>query len=110
MPTSIERSVPRAPQTVAFATAVENSGSICMANSAAFAFITPLGMTTTTITWYASHRDDGPYYPVILSSGTAASTAAVAGKVYITPPELFSCAFVRGVAGTATTAVIMMKT
>lgn len=110
MATRIERSAPVSSQAVAFATAVADSGSICMANSAAFAFITPPGMTTTTITWHASHRDEGPYYPVILSSGTAATTSCIAGRVYITPPELFSCAYVRGVAGIATTAVIMMKT
>lgn len=110
MPTRIERSAPVSQQAVTFAAAVANSDTICMSNAAAFAFIMPATASATTITWYASHRDDGPYYPVILSSGTAAATSAVAGRVYITPPELFSCAFVRGVAGTAVSAIVMMKT
>jgi len=108
MPTQIQRSAPASQ--VAFATSVAASETICLSTSAAFAVVVPAETTSTTIQWYASHRDEGPYYPVTLSSGTNATTAVVAGRVYIAPPELFACMFVRGVAGTAFTGVVMAKT
>lgn len=110
MATRIERSAPVNPQAVKFAASVADSETICMANSAAFAFIAPPAATATTVSWFASSTDAGPYYPVILSSGTAASTAIVASRVYIAPPELYACTYVRGVAASPFSAVVMLKT
>lgn len=110
MATQILRSASTSVGNVAFGTSVANCTSICLASSAAFAVIVPAGTTSTTITWHASHKDDGPYFPVILSSGSAASTAVAAGRVYIAPPELYSCPYIRGVVGTAFDGVVVMKT
>ena len=110
MPTQIQRYAPTAPQQITFATAVEGSATVCLSTAAAFAVVVPAGVTSTTITWYASHRDEGPFYPVTLSGGTTASTAVIAGRVFIAPPELFACMYIRGVAGTAFTGTVMTKT
>lgn len=110
MSTRIERSAPVNPQAVAFATSVGSSGTICMANSAAFAFVVPLGTTSTTVAWHAASRDEGPYYPVVLPNGLTASTSVIAGRVYIAPPELYSCTYVRGVAASPFSSVVMLKT
>lgn len=110
MATRIERSAPVNPGSVAFAASVGSSDTICMANSAAFAFVCPPSATSTTVSWYAASTDAGPYYPVILPSGSAASTAVVAGRVYIAPPELYACTYVRGVAASPFSAVVMLKT
>lgn len=110
MPTQIQRYAPTASQQVAFGTTVEGSATLCMSAFAAFAVIVPPGTASTTIVWHASHRDEGPFYPVTLSSGAPASTAVVAGRVYIAPPELFACMYIRGVAGAAFTGIVMAKT
>lgn len=110
MPTSIERAAPVKPQAVLFAANVADSDTICTANYAAFAVVCAPGTVSTTIVWHAATINDGPYYPVILPNGTQASTTVVAGQVYIAPPELYACTFIRGVAPTPFSALVMLKT
>lgn len=110
MPTSIERAAPVNPQPIRFGSTIGGSDTICMANFAALAFVCPAGATSTTVVWHAATTNDGPYYPVILPSGTAASTIVVAGNVYIAPPELYACTYVRGVAAAPFDSTLMLKT
>lgn len=110
MPTQIQRFAPTPGLLVTLATSVASSTTICLSTAAAFCFVVPAAATATTIAWYASDRDEGPFYPVVLSSGSLASTAIVAGRVQVAPPELFACMYVRGVAGTALNVTVMTKT
>ena len=109
MPQVIERRT-GTPVAATFAVSLANSTAIPMSNAAGLALITPTGATSTTITWYASHTVSGPYRPVYLSNGTAASTAVVAERCYIAPPELFSCTWLKGAAGAEVVCVVMTKT
>jgi hypothetical protein len=110
MPTQIQRYAPTAPGKVTFGTSAAASTTLCLSTAAAFSFLVPASATTTTVAWYASDRDEGPFYPVTLSNGNNATTSVVGGRVYIAPPELFACMYVRGVAGAAFDAVVMTKT
>lgn len=110
MSTVIERRAPVNPPPVYFGANVAGSDTICMANCAAFSVLVPAGVIATQVTWYAASVAEGPYYPVVLTSNTTATTSVVAERVYIAPPELYSCTFVRGVAVVPFTGVVMLKT
>lgn len=110
MPTQIQRCASASSSAVTFAASVQDSSTICMSTTAAFSVIVADGVTSTSITWHASHRDDGPYYPVIMSNGSPAATVVTAGRVFVAPPELFACMYVRGVAGIAFSAMVVGKT
>jgi hypothetical protein len=108
MPTQIERTSSLKAGNTAVATAIAGSQTIYLSHASAFAFVVPAGVSAT-IAWHASATDDGPYFPVYLSSGAAAQTTVVGGRVYVAPPELFACPYVRGVAGTAFNIQVMTK-
>lgn len=110
MPTQIQRCAQTCVEGVEFAATVETSNTICLSNAAAFTVFVPSTASATTITWYASHADGGPYFPVTLSSGSGATTAVVASRAYIAPPELFACSFIRGVALAPFKAIVVLKT
>ena len=109
MPTTIERRT-AGPMRATFATSAANSTSIPMSSWAAFAFVTPTGSTATTVTWFAAADTNGPYREVVLSNGVPATTAVVAERVYVAPPELFACTYIKGVADAAVTVTVMAKT
>lgn len=109
MSTAIERRT-REPAAATFATSLAGSTPLTMSSWAAFAFITPTGSTATTVTWYAAADIAGPYREVVLPNGTTAATALAAEKTYIAPPELFACAYLKGVADVAVAVTVMAKT
>jgi hypothetical protein len=90
-------------------TTVAASTAIAMAGSSAFAVYVGAGQPSTTISWYASAATEGPYAPVVLSNGNFATTAVSANNVYISPPELFPCYFIKGVASSTVTMTVMQK-
>jgi len=106
---SISRSSAPSVGTATVATAADASTAIAMAGSSAFAVYVGASQPSTTITWYASAAVDGPYAPVILSNGNYATTAVSANNVYISPPELFPCYFIKGVATSTVTVTVMQK-
>ena len=110
MPQQIQRtsSKPEA-GAVTFATTIAGSTPIGMTTASAFAVYVPAGQPTSTITWYASYSVEGPWAAVVLSNGSSATTSVVADKVYISPPELFPCPFIKGVGSVAVSATLMMK-
>lgn len=110
MPQQIQRTASK-PEAgpVTLATTVAASTPISMATASAFAFYVPAGQPTTTISWYASYSVEGPWAPVVLSNGSTATTSVVADRVYISPPELFPCTFIKGVGSAEVTAVVMQK-
>jgi len=109
MPTTTSRHCFGPPIKINFGAAVADSTTICMSPAVGFAIYVPTGTASTTVTWYASPRIDGPWYPVVLSSGTAATTSVVAEKTYVSPADFFPLHFVRGVDGTAFSAYTSLK-
>lgn len=109
MPDMIQRTSQVPGFTVQFGTTLENSTPIAMSVWSALAIYVAPGVTSTTLTWYASYSSTGPWGMVVLPGGTAASTTVVADRVFISPPELFPCHYLKGVAGTAFQAVAMTK-
>lgn len=109
MPQQILRTSTLSPATVTFGTTPAASSLITMTTASAFAVYVGSGQPTTTITWYAGVTSEGPWAPVVLSTGSSATTSVTAGNVYIAPPELFPCFFVKGVAASAVTATLMVK-
>lgn len=110
MPTQIQRYAPTTAQLVKFAPNLADCTTLCLSTAAAFCFLVPAGTQPTTIIWHASHKDEGPFYPVVLSNGNAASTIVTAGQIFIAPPELFACTYVRGAAAAGFEATVMTKT
>lgn len=108
MPTQIERSSSLKSGNAAVGTTVAGSQTIYLSHASAFAFVVPAGVSAT-IVWHASATDDGSYFPVYLSSGAAAQTTVVGGRVYVAPPELFACPYVRAVAGSSFNIQVMTK-
>jgi len=109
MSQSISRSIALVAGTAAIGTTASASSVIGMGGSSAFAVYVGAGQPTTTITWYASAAADGTFAPVILSNGNYATTAVTANNVYIAPPELFPCYFLKGVATSALSVTVMQK-
>lgn len=94
-----------------FAATVGDSTTITMSVFSAFAFIATEGSNTHRVVWYGSSDPDGPYLPITLSTEETAYTNVPNAGVYITPPELFACHFVRGVmtGGAPQTCTVMLK-
>lgn len=106
MPTAIDRRTPTAMSATLGAT-LGSATAIPMANLAGFAFTT--GATATpTITWYAAENPDATFRPVILSNGNAATTTLIGPRVYIAPPELFACTWIKGVSSIGDIPVTVM--
>lgn len=96
-------------QSVVLAADVANSTPITMGRSASLAFLVGPSATTSTVTWYGAASVNGPYYRVIKSDGVAATTAVESpSRLYVAPPELFACPFIKGTssAGDLTVAVV----
>ena len=94
-----------------FAATVNDSTTISMSVFSALAFIASEGSGTHRVVWYGAAEADGPYLPITLSSEETAFTNVPSAGVFITPPELFACHFVRGVmtGGSQQTCTIMLK-
>lgn len=109
MPTAIDRRTPVALEAT-FGATLNTSTAIPMANLAGFAFNTA-ATGTPIITWHASESLEGVFRPVILSNGNAATTQLSGARVYIAPPELFACTWIKGVSSAGSIpATVMAKT
>lgn len=109
MSQAIRRSPELNSSTVTFSPSVGVCTPIPMATASGFAVHVPTGGPGGTVNWYASYSIDGPFLPVVMSNGNYATTAMSPGVVYIAPPELFPCYYIKGVATSTFTATIMMK-
>lgn len=97
------------PNAVTFGTTVASSTALHFVAASAFAVFVPAGQPSTTVSWYGSYSSNGPWAPIVLSSGTSATTTIVPDKIFISPPELFPVHYIKGVGSTAVTATIMTK-
>jgi len=97
------------PNAIVFGTTVAASTALHFVAASAFAVFVPAGQPSSTVTWYGSYSSNGPWAPIVLSSGSSATTSIVADKIFISPPELFAVHYIKGVGSTAVTATIMLK-
>lgn len=98
MPQTIQRTnnLPGYPATCG--TVVANSTTISMSGASAMSFLVSAPQAAVTrISWLGALSPDGPYVPIFLSGEEQAYTDIFSSGQYVSPPELFACAFVRGV-------------
>ena len=102
MPTQIQRSPNLGGYPVFFASTVDESTTISVGVSSSVAVVveqTPNALAR--IDWYAAQSQDGPWVPIYLSGEEQAYTNIPSNGVYVTPPELFACHWLKGVVNNA---------
>lgn len=109
MNATISRGPIEEPRDVSFATAVAESTTINNTTASALCLYIPGDQPSALISWHGSTSADGPWLPVFLSSGSAATTAVVGGRIAVAPPELFSVHYLRGVSNVSASAFVMKK-
>ena len=109
MNATISRGPIEEPRDVSFATAVADSTTIDNTTASALCLYAPSGRASAVISWHGATSLSGPWFPVYLSSGSAATTSLVGGRVSVVPPELFSVHYLRGVGSVSTSAFVMKK-
>jgi|DEB0MinimDraft_6_1074348.scaffolds.fasta_scaffold11591_4 hypothetical protein len=98
MPTPIQRSPNLGGYEVFFASSSANSTTISLGNFSSLSVVvdnTP--SASAIISWFAAKDPEGPYVPIYLSGEEAAYTSIPQNGVYVAPPELFCCHYLRGV-------------
>lgn len=97
MPQTIQRHHNGNGYPIAVAADVANSTTISMGAASSLAVMLEASPDAAArINWYGSTSTDGPWLQIYLSGEEEAYTAVPAAGFYITPPELFGCAFLRG--------------
>lgn len=99
-------------ESVILGTTLQASTPIHMSQAAALSVLVGTLPAPTTIQWYGSANEDGPYYRIVTTEGLeAATTVANGDRAYIGPLDLYACSYVKGVVtGTALTVTCMKKT
>jgi len=108
MPQTIQRTnnLPGYPATCALA--VGDSTTISMGAASAMSFsVGPQG-AQTRISWLGALSPEGPFVPIFLSGEEPAYTDIFDAGLYVAPPELFACCYVRGVSDVAPVAITVL--